>query len=457
MELEVFVTPGLGDNSYLIASGGEAALVDPQRDVARFLAAAEARGVSVRHVLETHVHNDYLSGALELRAATGAEIETPAGGRYEFPTRPLVEGDEVKVGDLLIVAMETPGHTPEHLSYLVYEGGSDEPIAVFTGGSMMVGGAGRTDLLGPDRTDELTRAQYRSLRRLAELPPGVQILPTHGAGSFCGSGPAPADRTSTLRLELSRNLALAVPDESTFVRQQLSGLLAYPTYYGSMAPLNRTGPRLLADVPEPQPLDPPDFAARHAAGAWIVDGRWRVPFARAHLPGSLNPELEDTFGSYVGWVVPFGDPIVLVLPEPEEETLAVALTQLLRIGYERVEGYLRGGIDAWRASGRPVDSYRVAGLEELCRAYRAGRATRVLDVRQETEWDRGHIPGSQHVFVGDLPERIGEVPRDGEVWAICATGHRAALAASILDREGVPVRLVEGTGVTDFLEHCSAE
>jgi glyoxylase-like metal-dependent hydrolase (beta-lactamase superfamily II)/rhodanese-related sulfurtransferase len=454
MELEVFVTPGLGDNSYLITSGGEAALIDPQRDVARFLAVAEARGVSVRHALETHVHNDYLSGALEIRAATGAEIETPAKGRYEFPTRPLVEGDEVKVGDLLIVAMETPGHTPEHLAYLVYEGGEDDPVAVFTGGSMMVGSAGRTDLLGPDYTDELTRAQYRSLRRLAELPPRVQILPTHGAGSFCGSGPAQTDRTSTLRLELSRNRALAAPDESAFVSQQLSGLLAYPTYYGSMAPINRAGPRLLADIPEPKPLDPGDVAARRAAGVWIVDGRWRVPFARAHIPGSLNPELDDTFGSYVGWVVPFGDPIILVLPEPEEEAMPIAATQLLRIGYERVEGYLRGGIEAWRASGQPVDSYRVAGLEEMCRAYRSGQASRVLDVRQESEWDRGHIPGSRHVFVGDLPDRVDEVPRDGEVWVICATGHRAALAASLLDRERIPVRLVEGTGVTDFLDHC---
>jgi rhodanese-related sulfurtransferase len=368
----------------------------------------------------------------------------------------MAEGDEVKVGDLVVVALATPGHTPEHVSYLVYEAGGTEPVAAFTGGSMMVAGAGRTDLLGPDATEELTRAQYRSLHRLAALPPDTQVLPTHGAGSFCGAGPAPKERTSTIRRELEGNGALAAPDVESFIQRQLSGLLAYPTYYGHMAPLNRAGPGLLADVPAPAALTPHQVKARGDEGVWVVDGRWRVPFARAHVPGSLNPELDDTFGSYVGWVVPFNDPLVLVLPEPEESWLAVAHTQLIRIGYERVEGYLRGGIDAWRAAGLSVDSYRVAGLEEMCRAHRSGRTKAVLDVRQQTEWEAGNIEGSKHVFVGDLADRIDEVPRDGEVWTICATGHRAALAASMLDRNDIPVRLVEGTGVTDFLEHCPA-
>jgi hydroxyacylglutathione hydrolase len=454
MELEVFVTLGLGDNTYLIASGGEAVIIDPQRDAGRFLAAAQARGVAIRHVLETHVHNDYVSGALEVREATGAEIEAPAKGRYEFPVRPLAEGDEIKIGDVRIVAMETPGHTPEHLSYLVYEGGAMDPAAVFTGGSLMVANAGRTDLLGPAYTDELTRAQYHTLRRLAELPAETQVLPTHGAGSFCGSGPAESDRTSTLKLELTRNRALTAPDEETFVREQLTGLLAYPTYYRSMAPINRAGPRLLSGVSEPKPLTPAAVAARRDAGAWIVDGRWRIPFARAHIPGSINPELDDTFGSYVGWAVPFDAPIVLVLPEPEEESLQIAMTQLARIGYDHVVGYLHGGMEAWRSAGLSVGSYRVAGLEEMCRAFRSGAAEHILDVRQKTEWEAGHIPDSQHVFVGDLPARMDEIPRDGDVWTICATGHRAALSSSLLAREGIQVRLVEGTGVTDFLKHC---
>jgi hydroxyacylglutathione hydrolase len=456
MDLELIVTAGLGDNSYLISSGDEAALIDPQRDIGRFLAAAEARGVAIRHVLESHVHNDYVSGALEVRDATGAEVVAPARGGYLFPFRGVSEGDEIKFGDLILVAMETPGHTPEHLSYLVRESGNDQPVAVFTGGSLMVGNAGRTDLLGEAMTDGLTRDQYRTLRRLGSLPDDVQVLPTHGQGSFCGAGGGPKERTTTIGVERQRNRAMAAPDEYSFLRQQLSGLLAYPDYYREMAPINRAGPAPLSEVSAPQPLTADEVAQRSDAGHWIVDARWRVPFARAHIPGSLNVELADSFGSYVGWLVPFNAPMALVLPEPEEEALEEAVTQLLRIGYERVGGYLQGGIDAWQATARPVGSYPVAGLDELCRAYRAGKP-HILDVRQQVEWNKGSIPGSQHLFVGDLPEKIDQVERDGEVWAICASGHRSSIAASILDQAGIPVRLVDGTGVPDFLKNCGPE
>jgi hydroxyacylglutathione hydrolase len=457
MELEVLVTPGLGDNSFLVASGGEAALVDPQRDVARFLALAESRDLKVRNVLETHVHNDYVSGALEIREATGAAIAAPAKGGYAFEHRPVAEGDEIALGDLVLVAMETPGHTPEHLSYVLREAGSGRLLAVFTGGSLMVEGAGRTDLLEQELTDPLTRAQFGSLRRLASLPDEVKVLPTHGAGSFCGTGPAPKERTSTIGHERSHNRALAAPDEDAFVRQQLSGLSTYPTYYHYMAAINRAGPRLLRDYAGPRALSPQEFAARMEAGTGVVDGRWRVQFARGHIPGSLNVELDEMFGSYVGWTVQFGDPMLLLVPEPLEASLEEAMTQLLRIGYERIDGYLAGGIPAWRAEGRSLSSYRVAGLEELCRSHRAGRVDNLLDVRQQTEWDEGHVAGSQHLFVGDLAGRVGEVPKKMETWAICATGHRASLAASLLDRAGRPVRLVDGTGVADFLAHCGPD
>jgi hydroxyacylglutathione hydrolase len=457
MDLDQIVTAGLGDNSYLIASGDEAALIDPQRDIGRFLAAAEARGASIRAVLETHVHNDYVSGAVEIREATGADIVGPAKAGYQFPVRGVAEGDEIKLGDLVLVALETPGHTPEHVSYAVYEAGSDPPIAVFTGGSLMVGTAGRTDLLGPAVTEELTRAQYRTLRRLASFPDEVQVLPTHGAGSFCGAGPAPRERTSTMGEERGRNRALTVPDEASFALQHLSKLLAYPHYYAQMAPINRAGPAALGSLPKPAALSPDAFAARIEAGEAVVDARWRIPFARAHIDGSVNIELSDSFASYVGWIVPFNAPLVLVLPEPEDEALEEALTQLLRIGYERVTGYLAGGIDAWRAAGRSTGSYPVAGLEELCRAYRAGRATNVIDVRQDVEWNKASIPGSRHLFVGDLPDHLDEVPRDGEAWVICATGQRSSIAASVMDRAGISVRLVDGTGVNDFLRNCVPE
>ena len=452
MDLELFVTPGLGDNSYLVSSGGEALVVDPQRDVGRFLDAAERRDLTIRYVVETHVHNDYLSGALEIRKATAAEIAAPARGRYEFHVRPMAEGDVITLGDLEFTAMESPGHTPEHVSYVLSRGGA--PLAVFTGGSLMVGSAGRTDLLGPEMSDELTRAQFRTLRRLTAFDDRVRVLPTHGAGSFCGAGPAPKERVSTIGIERANNRALAAKDEDSFVEQQLSGLLAYPTYYRYMAPINRSGPHLLTDLDRPKPLSPDEVAG---SGATVVDARWRFAFAHAHIPGSLNIELDDTFASYVGWLVPFDEPLALVLPDPTDEALEQAVTQLRRVGYERTRGYLEGGIEAWQASGRATGSYGIAGLDEFCREYKAGRAKSILDVRQRTEWEQGHIPGSLHAFVGDLPRRIGEISAADEVWAICATGHRSSMAGSLLSRAGIPVRVVEGAGVPDFLAHCMGE
>lgn len=453
MELELVLTPGLGDNSYLLASGGDAAVVDPQRDASRLLGLAESKGLTIRLVLETHVHNDYVSGAVELAAATGSQIVAPASAGYGFDVHGVREGDEVRLGELRIVALETPGHTPEHTSYLVYEG-DDVPSAVFTGGSLMVGGAGRTDLLGPDRTDALTRAQFRTLRRLAALPDIVQVLPTHGAGSFCGAGPAPVERVSTMLEERRRNGALAAADEETFVRQQLSGLLAFPAYYRNMAPINRAGPRLMKDLPRPRPLSAEDVDHRLAGGSWVVDARDRQAFASAHLPGSINIELDEAFGSYVGWLLPFNVSVVLVLPEPEPDHLEVAAVQLIRIGFEQLEGYLEGGVPAWVSSGRATRSFGTATVEDLCAASGRGEPVRVLDVRQRQEWDEGHLAGSMHLFVGDLPGRLDEVPREGEVWTACRTGHRSAMAASLLERAGVTVRNVAEGGIPDVLRLC---
>lgn len=454
MELELFVTSGLGDNSYLVASGGEAVLIDPQRDAWRFLAVAGSRKVAVRYVLETHVHNDYVSGAMEVRSATGAEVAAPAKGNYEFPHRRMAEGDEVRVGALRLVAMDTPGHTPEHIAWLVYEDGSKDPTAVFTGGSLMVRSSGRTDLLGPEHADTLARAQYATLRRLTALPEMVQVLPTHGAGSFCASTAPAMARTTTIGQERDQNPTIAVPDEETFVQRQLSGLLAYPAYYRHIAPINRKGPRILGGPPRPRALSPEEVARRMEAGVWVVDGRDRLAFAEAHLPGSVNIELNSQFASYTGWVTPFNSSLVLVLPEPVKEALETAVIQLVRIGYEQVEGYLDGGIEAWRSTGRQARSYAAADLDDLCQISLSGQPVRILDVRQRGEWDAGHIPDSLHVFVGDLPEHVDRVPKDKEVWSVCASGQRASIAASLLDRAGVPVRLVARGGVPDWLAGC---
>ena len=450
MDLELFHTPELGDNSYLLASGREAVLVDPQRDAWRFVEAASGRGWRIRHVLETHVHNDYLSGALETRAASGAEIVAPARGRYEFEHRPADDGDAIELGGLRLTAMATPGHTPEHLAWVVADLERPEtPVAVFTGGSLLVGSVGRTDLLGPALTDALTRDQQRSLQRLAELPASTKVLPTHGAGSFCSAGPAGTQRTTTIAAEEFANpgFRLADADADLFRTEALAGLGRFPAYYAHMAAINRRGPRVLGRLILPPALDPAGFEAKAASGVTIVDARDRKEFAKGHIRGSLNIELESSFSGYVGWLVPFANPVLLVLPDAPD-ALADATTELLRIGYERVPGWLEGGVDAWAASGRPLASYATTTMRALGQENAAGATEgMLLDVRQPIEWeDEGVVPGSRHIFVADLPDRVGELPPDVPVTVFCRSGHRASMAASILENAGLAVRLVAEGG-----------
>ncbi|HEY8238483.1 MAG TPA: rhodanese-like domain-containing protein [Candidatus Limnocylindrales bacterium] len=462
MDLELFVTPGLGDASYLLASGGEAVLVDPQRDAWRFLEVAKRRGWRVRYVLETHVHNDYLSGALETRAAAEAEIAAPARGRYEFEHLAVDEGDAIEIGSLRLTAWATPGHTPEHLAWVVTDlaraiDAAEEPVGVFTGGSLLVGSAGRTDLLGPVLTDALTRDQQRTLHRLASLPDSAQVLPTHGAGSFCSAGPASSNRVSTIAAERLANptfrLAAAGAAPDVFRAQALDGLGRFPAYYAHMAGLNRRGPRVLGRLILPDALDPAAFEAA-ADGATVIDARDRESFAAGHLPGSLNIELDGTFAGYVGWLVPFASPVLFVLPDGAADALAEATTELLRIGYEWVRGWLAGGIDAWAASGRPLSSYETTTMEAVHDQRVAGDdASVLLDVRQPMEWESdGVVPGAERIFVADLPARLAELPPDTPVTVFCRSGSRASIAASVLDRAGVEVKLVAHGGASRWPE-----
>ena len=460
MDLELFVTPGLGDASYLLASGRDAVLVDPQRDAWRFLQAAERRGLRIRYVLDTHVHNDYLSGALETQAATGAELVLPARGSYAFQHRAADDGDAVEIGGLRLTAWATPGHTPEHLSWVVTDQASagpaaEIPVAAFTGGSLLVGSAGRTDLLGSALTDPLTADQQRSLRRLAELPDAAQVLPTHGAGSFCSAGPASASRVSTIAAERFANPAFQLADAplAAFRAEALAGLGRYPDYYRHMAAINRRGPRVLGRLILPEALDPAAFEAKAAAGVTIVDARPRDAHARAHIRGSINIELDSAFAGYVGWLVPFAEPVLLVLPE-EPDALEHATTELVRIGYERVQGWLDGGLEAWAASGREVASYATTTMGAVHRERASGNGDGILlDVRQPVEWaDEGVVPGSRQIFVADLPARLGELPEGGAVTVFCRSGHRAAMAAGILEKAGRAVRLVAVGGASRWPE-----
>ena len=453
IDYEVFVTAGLGDNSFLVVAGDEAVLVDPQRDAWRFLAETARRGLRVRAVLETHVHNDYVSGAHEVRAATGAEIFAPAKGRYTFAHVPSEEGVEVAIGDLVLRAWDTPGHTYEHIAWVALPPGAAAdatPLAVFSGGSLLVGSAGRTDLLGPDHTAALTDLQFRTMARYRELAASVDLLPTHGAGSFCVSTLPTAARVSTIGEELGRNAALTATDAATFADQQLTGLMEYPRYYAAMAPLNREGATVLGSTPRPPRRDGAAVEAFRARGGVIVDARDRESFAASHIPGALNVELNEGFCTYVGWVTPFDCEHVLVLPE-DADAEREALDQLLRIGYDRTVGILEGGMTGWNGETR---TYPIGTTKELRERLTAGEATTILDVRQPGEWEsEGVVPGSIRIFVGDLPGRLDELDPDAEHWIFCTNGHRASLAASLLDARGIRARLIAKSGVLGLLDH----
>ncbi|MEU4356993.1 MBL fold metallo-hydrolase [Streptomyces virginiae] len=447
--IEVLATPSLGDTSYLLVSGDEAALVDPQRDSWELMESCAAKGVRIRYVLETHVHNDYVSGALEVRAATGATVAGPARAPYAFDHLPMAEDDEIRVGDVTVRAVETPGHTAEHTSYLVFDDGARAPSAVFTGGSLLVGNAGRTDLSGSGRTEELARAQYRTLRRLALLPDGTRVLPTHGAGSSCAAGPVSGERTSTVGTERRTNPVLTAQDEEEFVRGRMSDLPPYPAYYRHMGSLNGAGPRVLGGPPVMRPLTPTMVEGLLGGGAQIVDVRDRAAFAAGHLPDSICDELDERFASLVGEVVPFGTRLVLVLPEPPGDAAHEAMVQLLRIGYDDIAGYLAGGPDAWAAAGRPLRTFRTADAAALA-GHVGGR--RVLDVRPDRP--EGGIPGSLAVPLAELPRRIGELPRDREILVVCGSGRRAAVAAGLIDRAGIPVTAVISGGARELMAHA---
>jgi glyoxylase-like metal-dependent hydrolase (beta-lactamase superfamily II)/rhodanese-related sulfurtransferase len=430
----VIETPSLGDRSYLVHDGTVALVVDPQRDIDRIVAAAEAADVTITHIAETHLHNDYVTGGVTLSRATGATYVHAAGeDGLRFEHHAVGDGDRFGVGALEVEVVHTPGHTPHHLSYIVHS--EREPPAVFTGGSLLFGTVGRTDLISPAATDELTRAQHRSAHRLADmLPDDTEVYPTHGFGSFCASAKSEGDSDGTLGTERRVNLGLTIDDEDAFVERLVAGLTAYPAYYAHMAPLNEAGP-LPVDLSPPAPVNPVELARRIHHGEWVVDLRNRRVFAAEHVTGTIGIELADAFATYLGWLVPWGTPITLLADTISE--LSDAQRQLVRIGIDRPAGGAEGGIDRW---GRDADhrSYRVVDFSAV-----AGTPlTRILDVRRDDERQAGHIAGSLHVPMHELLARLDELPA-GELWLHCASGFRASIAASLLDRAGHAVVLID--------------
>ncbi|MFH9264866.1 rhodanese-like domain-containing protein [Streptomyces sp. NPDC017546] len=433
--VEAINVEGLGNRGYVAGGRQTAVAVDPPRDIDRVLAAAARRGVAITHVVETHLHNDYVTGGLELARITGAAYHVPAGAHVSFARTAVSDGDTVVIdAELTLAAVATPGHTPHHMAYVLSEAG--RPVAAFTGGSLLIGTVGRPDLVEPRLTDRLARAQHASVRRLADaLPDETEVLPTHGFGSFCSSAQADGEAT-TIGKEKAVNPALTVEVDS-FVAELLAGLEDVPAYYAHMSPVNAAGPAAV-DLTAPAVADPHDIAARLAAGEWVVDLRNRVAFAEGHVAGSYNFEADGKLATYLAWLIPWGKPVTLLAESAEQ--LAAAQRELVRVGIDRPAAAATGGPADWLRAGESAASFPRATFAELAGQER-GRIV-VLDVRRSSERAGGWIEGSVHIPVHQIHQRIDDVP-DGTVWVHCAGGMRAGIAASLLDAAGRDVVAVD--------------
>jgi glyoxylase-like metal-dependent hydrolase (beta-lactamase superfamily II)/rhodanese-related sulfurtransferase len=435
---------GLGNTSWVVDLGtGEALVVDPERDPEPYRHVAERLGTEVALAAETHLHADFVTGSREL-AATGTRVVAAAAGDIAWPHAGLREGDDVDLGRWRLRALATPGHTPEHLAYLLADTrDGDRPRAVFTGGSLLVGAVARTDLIDPADTEALTRALWRSIHHeLLTLPDDVAVFPTHGAGSFC-SAAGGAQRWTTIGAERRANPLLAAPDEDAFVRQLLDSLGTYPPYFLRLRDLNRQGPAVLGPPGGLPLLGADEVAALREKGAVVVDVRPVADFAVGHVPGSLANTLRPQFASWLGWLVPDpATPLVFVAGHHQDRRDIVR--QCHNIGYENLAGELDGGIDIWRAAGGDLATLTLVeptGID--------GRT--VLDVRQDNEHRDGHLPGAVHIELGALPGRNRELPTEPLV-VMCGHGERAATAASLLEAAGHRDLAVMTGGPGDWAE-----
>jgi hydroxyacylglutathione hydrolase len=434
IDIVVIDTPSLGDRSYLATDGEVAIVVDPQRDFDRVLAAAESRGVRVTHVFETHIHNDYVTGGFALARAVAAAYHVSAHDQVSFERIGVTDGDQIEAGQMRVLVIATPGHTFNHLSYAVEHAG--QVVAVFTGGSLLNGSTGRTDLLGSQYSFELARAQHASARRLAaELPADAMVCPTHGFGSFCSATPT-SGAASTIGMELTANPALTL-DEDDYVESTIAALDVYPAYYAQMAPANAAGPPA-PDLGAPSEADSAELRRRIDAGEWVVDLRSRVAFAAGHVRGTLQFELGDNMTTYLGWLIPWGTPLTL-LGETQAD-VAAAQRHLVRIGIDQVQSAATGTPDQW-AGGQPLSRYPVTDFAGYARS-RHQVSHVLLDVRRDSEWAGARIEGAVHIPLHALPLNIGDLP-DGQIWVHCQAGYRASVAAALLDAAGRDVVLID--------------
>ncbi|NEW40004.1 MBL fold metallo-hydrolase [Nocardia cyriacigeorgica] len=429
------IDEGLGNSTYLLDLGdGRALVIDPERDVRRVRAEARRRGLRIAYAVETHLHADFISGVRELADTEGATVIAPEVGPRGFDVTALADGETVAVGEFVLEAFATPGHSPEHLSYLLRS--ADRQLqGVFTGGSLMVGTAGRTDLVSPDQTIPLARAQYHSLQRLMELPDDTPVWPTHGAGSFCSAATG-TERTTTIGRERATNPLLQVDGEDAFVEALLASLGSFPDYFLRLGEVNHRGPAVLGHTPALTPLTGDQVSELIADGAQVVDARPAADFAAGHIPGALSITLRPVFATWLGWLADNNQPVIIVRDD-SQGGVDIAW-EAAKVGFDTLAGELDGGMTAWIG---PVEKAALLGAHELA----THPAPTVLDIRQHGEYVAGHIPAAYNIELGALASHLGDVP-PGPVAVMCGHGERAMTAASILERSGrTDIRVLEGS------------
>jgi hydroxyacylglutathione hydrolase len=450
--LRRFYDEGLAQASYLIGCQvtGEALVVDANRDIEQYVAAAAAEGLRIAHVTETHIHADFVSGSRELAQRTGATLYlSDAGGpdwRYDYAAQAgavlLKDGSRILIGTVAIEALHTPGHTPEHLAFLVTDTtAASAPLGVLSGDFVFVADVGRPDLLERAANyrgtmEQGARQLFQSLQRFKRFPDYVQIWPGHGAGSACGKALG-AMPQSTLGYERLANWAFAIDEEAQFVAAVLEGQPEPPKYFAEMKRINKEGPRVLGGLGRPQRTPVSRMGDLLAVGALVVDTRPAADFAAAHIPGTINIPLNRAFTTWAGWLVPYGREFYLVIDSARGEALEGAVRDLTMIGLDRVAGYLDGAemLEAWRTTGATLSITPQMSVAEL-RERLGGDAVTVIDVRGRAEWEAGHLPGVPNIPLGLLPDRLDELPARGQIVLHCETASRSAIAASLLEARG---------------------
>jgi glyoxylase-like metal-dependent hydrolase (beta-lactamase superfamily II)/rhodanese-related sulfurtransferase len=438
MEFKQFYLGCLAHASYLIGSEGEAAVVDPQRDVQQYLDEAETRGLRIKYVLETHLHADFVSGHRELAERTGAEIVFGRRADAQFPHRAVRDGDELRIGKVVLRAVETPGHTPEGISWLVIDTAvSEEPRKVLTGDTLFIGDAGRPDLAGSKgfTAPQMAALLYDSLReKLLTLPDAVEVYPAHGAGSACGRNIS-KETSSTIGEQRRTNYALRPMSKGEFVELMTSDLPPAPRYFSMDAEINRRGAGMLSDLAA-KPLTAEEVNARLRQGAVVLDVRESTAFARGHIAGSLNIGLKGSYASWSGNLLDAADALILVADGKREVDEAVM--RLARVGLENVAGFLAGGIASWAAADFALQTLPQITVGELHAQLQDGTPMQIVDVRAPGEFVAGHVPHARNVPLPELQTRLAELDPAQPTAVVCAGGYRSSAAASILQRHGFP-------------------